>query len=158
MIKIFFKNRNRAFSLIEVMMAIGFFGAGIGGITYLFIETVNMRKQSEDYTRSVFLATQVMNEIKTKRSTESRKGKFEAFKGYQYKYEISEESINLANQDGELSEDIKKSPAAEYLEERNLTAETITGAVFKMLKYEVIVTFPGKRSINLKYYRGMGIQ
>ncbi|RME89664.1 MAG: hypothetical protein D6767_08115, partial [Candidatus Hydrogenedentota bacterium] len=85
-----------------------------------------------------------------------------AFPSFSYKWEIKKIELDLAKMlsgesEGEEDAEHSKAQISKYLKERALSRETVTGAVFKMLKYEVTVFYGNNKNYHLVFYRGLGV-
>ena len=141
-------------------MAFFIFGVGLGGVLTLFSQTAVVKKGAEELNKAIFLARQKMNEIKIKNSDTSEDGKFKAFPGYSFKYEIKTEEIDFSgvgqeggDDEGSTSNSSTSSKARKYLEENNLISETVTGQTFPMRKYLVTISYGDGKTYKLEYYR-----
>ncbi|MCS6985145.1 MAG: type II secretion system GspH family protein [Leptospiraceae bacterium] len=151
--------KKEAFTLIEILVALGILGTLLGMILSVLMKGLSLRQESSDITRAVFLAEEKMNEIKTIVKPDSGHGEYESFPGYSYAFEIVEEELDLAKLVEELGagERLEQTEAAKYLRRRQGSDGATTGLVFKLLRYTVKIFYPENRQYELSFYRGLGI-
>lgn len=148
------------FTLLEVLVSATLFAGIVGSSLGLLSAAAHQRYKADELKTAVSLARQKMNSIKASRKVMSDRGDFETFAGYQYEVSIEEEEIDLAKMAEQYTSDEEENsddPMQNYLAEQGLLSQTVTGAVFKMLKYNVTVSYSNNRSFTLTFYRGLGV-
>ncbi|MCB1145995.1 MAG: prepilin-type N-terminal cleavage/methylation domain-containing protein [Leptospiraceae bacterium] len=150
---------NRGFTLMEILVAMALFAGVIGMIYSLVIKGIEYRKLASDLSKAVFLANEKMNSIKSIMKTASEKGKYENEPGFAYEYKIEEEDLELQKLLDQLGqgEDFAATEAGKFMAERGMLGKSATGLSFKLLRYEVIITYSFNRTYTLEFYRGLGI-
>ena len=141
------KGNRLGFTLVEIMIAMALFGITFGSIAYMIITSLNARHESEVLNRMVTLARTKMNEIKTKRETETEEGEFDAWPEYGYQYSILEIEVDLFRY-----KDLIESPEDEFRETSDIQ-DTATGGIVKLLHYNVLVKHRSGDSYTLDFYR-----
>ncbi|MES0489927.1 MAG: type II secretion system protein [Leptospirales bacterium] len=154
--KIFF-----GFSLIEVIVTIGFVSIFLTAIGSFLADASFNRKEAADLNRAMFLASQKMDEIKNLKEDASDAGDFEQFPGMRYEYEVinkKEDLVSFFSEDREENEGSEKSDQiSEFLEEQGRDRELSTGLEFAMRYFVVIIYYGHEKKYRLDYFRGENV-
>ena len=151
----FFRIR-KAFTLLEIMVAICLFGSLFGSISYMLVSAMAARADAGYLNHAIFLAKQKMEEIRGISKEVTEEGKYESFTGYSYSYSIKQEEINIFeffNKKGtspKLQNAIKKETAKVA---GNKGAATL--GIINVLHYVVTVSHINHIKYKVDYYKAL---
>jgi len=150
--------KSSGFSLVEVVVTIGFVAIFLTAIGTFLAYASFYRKEAGDLNRAMFLASQKMDEIKNLEKDASDSGEFEQFPGMSYEYEVinrKEDLVSFFSEDRvEQEGDEKSGQIQEFLEEKGVDRELASGLEFPVRYFVVIINYGNHKSYRLDYFRG----
>ncbi len=153
--------RKSGFSLIEIMIAMSIAGMILVSNAYLIIASFEARRSAARLNTAVFLAENLMNEIKNREDAVDESGEFEEFPGYGYEYGIEEVEWDPTSLDavaeGTPPEDEMTAQLAQYREDAGLQMNIASGIVIRLRKYSVKVIYDEGKNYQLTFHKGFDI-
>lgn len=135
------KNKN-GFTLFEIFIALTLVTVFFSSIFALIQSSSHLQKEAEDLTIATHLARQIMETVKTESDETEQEYELEGFENFSANYSIKNEEYDLAK----LAENSKEK------------VETVTGAIFELKHYQVVITYANNKKYVLDFYRGEGVK
>lgn len=146
------RGNSKGFTLIEIMISLAV-GVSLGAVTLgLFFQSFEMRRRANDIMRASFVAENIMDVVKAKYRPETGEGALPGFEKYKYRFEIEEIEVDLIKK----AQEIMGTGFSSEETSKALDNMPGTGLIFKMLRYEVTVTYDNEK-YQLEFYRGQGV-
>ena len=149
-------NKKQGFTLIEIMIAVSIASAVMGMLIFMIMSSMELRKKSIRLNTAVFLAMNLMDEIKGKEDLTDNTGSFENNPGFSYSYTRKEVEYDpfsgVTTDPGTKEQNILQENRA------SRTTELSTGILFGMFQYNVHIYYQDKQLYELECLRGLKIE
>jgi prepilin-type N-terminal cleavage/methylation domain-containing protein len=150
-------NRNiQGFTLIEILIAISIASTVMGMIIFMIMSSLDMRKKGVRLNTAIFLAENLMDEIKNVEDLVDKSGELDNNPGFSYSYSMNEVDYDPFSG---LSSAIKNKEQLTLQQHRaGQSSELSTGLSFKMRHYKVIIMFQKNKLYELECLRGLKVE
>jgi len=154
--KIRLKKQNQGFTLIEILIALTLASSVMGMVIYTITSSLDLRKKTIRLNTAVFLAENLMDEIKNKEDLVDNSGSIKENTGYSYSYSMKE--IDYDPLSGLTGSDSNNTNNTLQEHRAGTSTELSTGLTFKMRQYNVSIFYNEKLIYDLECLRGLKIE
>lgn len=135
------KNKS-GFTLFEIFITLALVAVFFSSIFALIQLSYSLQKDAEDLTVATHLARQIMETVKNESDETEQEYELEGFENFSASYSIKDEEYDLA----------KLASASGH------EVDTVTGAIFGLKHYQVVITYANNKQFVLDFYRGEGMK
>lgn len=144
------------FTLIEILIAISIASIVMGMLIYMVISAMDLRKKTIQLNTALFLAQNMMDEIKNKEDLVDNSGEFQNNPGFSYSYSMKEVDYDPLSGIAQSTKDKEAQTLQQHRAEKS--SEISTGMNFKMRQYNVNLFYKEKKIYDLECLRGLKIE
>ena len=148
----------KAFTLLEIMIALSLFGSIFGTISYMVVTAMAARSDAVKLNQAIFLARQKMEDTRGILKEITEEGKYDTFPGYSFKYVIKQEEINIFDFFNKTANS-SSAKIQKQIEKETTKVSGNKGAatlgIINVLHYTVTVFHTSNIKYTVDYYRAL---